>query len=248
MVPQSSKYRSALGEEALMSQLPDAAPIYEELGLSCEQFVELLVRPTVRKAQDGVWEVDVVLTSVAEAFETLVPLPLSHLEFDEDLVAYVEDEVEGLPKNEPLRIVVLLPEQGIETNAGDEAVLRVMMHAYLKARLRRRRAAEHEALRSVVVACFWGFLFMLGCQVVRWLANFPEYPTLTSTISEGMLVLGWVALWNPYDRLLFSWWPAVKQRRLVERIARADFVVRPSPYGWLNSRGFSSKSPKREAR
>ena len=85
-------------------------------------------------------------------------------------------------------------------------------------------------ISTIIIGSLWGFVFMLGCQIVRWLANFPDHPTITSTISEGMLVLGWVALWNPYDRLLFSWWPAVKQSRLVRRIAQAQVVFKPSPF------------------
>ena len=46
---------------------------------------------------------------------------------------------------------------------------------------------------------------------------------------EGLLVLGWVALWNPYDRFLFGWLPAVKRRRLVERLLSIEVVVRPMP-------------------
>ena len=45
-----------------------------------------------------------------------------------------------------------------------------------------------------------------------------------------MLVLGWVALWNPYDRLLFAWWPALKKRRLVERLAGATLELRVLPF------------------
>lgn len=105
-----------------------------------------------------------------------------------DLVSYVEEEATVVPKGEPLRLVVCLPEEALA--ATDEAVLRAVMRAYFRERLRRRRNEEHEALRSVGAACFLGFVFMLGCQIVRWLANFPDHPTIASTISEGMLVLG----------------------------------------------------------
>lgn len=208
--------------------LPEDAPIYRDLGVTREDLAAFLTHQRALRAEDGVWEIKIILTNLSNAVETLVPVPLSNLQFDTDLVAYVEEEVCTIPKKDPFRLVVYFPME--KASPADEAVLRAIMHAYLTERIRKRRAEERAALRSVVGACFWGFVFMMGCQIVRLLTNFPEYPTITSTLSEGLLVLGWVALWNPYDRLIFSWWPAVKQRRLVERIAQAKFVFKASPY------------------
>lgn len=208
--------------------LPEDAPVYRTVGLSRDEVAELLTGRHVRRAEDGVWEVPIVLKSLRDAVETMVPVPLSHVNLNADLVGYVEEEAAEIPKKDPIRLVVLLPEA--ERAAADDGVLRALMRAYFRERLRRFRAEERQALRSVGAATFWGFVFMLGCQVVRWLANFPEHPTITSTISEGMLVLGWVALWNPYDRLLFTWWPALKKRRLVERLAGATLELRVLPF------------------
>lgn len=210
-------------------ELPDEAPIYKALGMTKSDLSAFLVRQRARRAPDGVWEIKVVLSNLSDAIETFVPLPLADVQFDTDLVAYVEEQVESIPKKDPFRLTVCLPVDRIDP--ADETVLRTILQVYLAERIRKRRAQEREALRSVTSACFWGFVFMLGCQVVRLLANFPQYPTLTSTLSEGLLVLGWVALWNPYDRQLFSWWPALKQRRLVERIAQAQFDFKAGSYG-----------------
>lgn len=213
-------------------ELPDEAPIYEALGIGKDDLAAYLKHQRARRASDGVWEIKIILSSLSGAIETLVPLPLSNLQFDADLVSYVEEQVTSIPKHDSLRLVIYFPLE--KTSSADEVVLGTIMNVYLKERIRKHKAEERAALRSVIGACFWGFLFMLGCQIVRWLANFPDYPTITSTLSEGLLVLGWVALWNPYDRLLFSWWPAVKQRRLVERISRAQFVFKASPYAHID--------------
>ena len=220
-------------------ELPDEAPIYKELGVTKADLAAFLTHQRAYRAEDGVWEIKIILSSLSNAVETLVPVPLSNMQFDTDLVAYVEEQVESIPKKDSLRLLIYFPVQ--KTSPEDEAVLGTIMRVYLKERIRKRRAEERAALRSVLGSCFWGFIFMLGCQIVRWLANFPQYPTISSTLSEGLLVLGWVALWNPYDRLLFSWWPAVKQLRLVERIAQASFVFRASPYGHFDF-GRSSRS------
>jgi hypothetical protein len=48
-----------------------------------------------------------------------------------------------------------------------------------------------------------------------------------SFVSEGLIILGWVANWRPIEIFLYDWWPLVQQRRLNERIAAAPVEVRP---------------------
>ncbi len=184
------------------------------------------VRPV--EAPDGVWEFELYLRNYSDAFETMVPLPLPYRNIDPDIVAYVEEQMGEIPAKSPARLVLRLPPEEIQP--GDEETVRTLLSVYFAQRGRRFIKEEREALRSVFVSLFWGFVFMLFCQVVRWLADFPDHPTITQTISEGMLVLGWVALWNPYDRFLFTWWPAVRRRRLVNRIESLEVVLRPSSF------------------
>ena len=110
---------------------------------------------------------------------------------------------------------------------GLESRLNAYLGLYRRLRIDKVKRLERRALNDVLKALLWGVVFMLCCQIVRYFADFPSLPTVTSTISEGMLVLGWVALWNPYDRLLFAWSPEVRRRRLLERIASFPLVLRP---------------------
>ena len=108
--------------------LPEDAPVYRAVGLSRDEVAELLTGRHVRRAEDGVWEVPIVLKSLRDAVETMVPVPLSHVNLNADLVGYVEEEAAEIPKKDPIRLVVLLPEA--ERAAADDGVLRALMRAY----------------------------------------------------------------------------------------------------------------------
>ena len=137
----------------------------------------------------------------------------------------IEDAAGDLPKRAAARIVVYLPIGKIAP--GLESRLNAYLGLFRRLRIDKVKRLERRALNDVLKALLWGVVFMLCCQIVRYFADFPSLPTVTSTISEGMLVLGWVALWNPYDRLLFAWRPEVRRRRLLERIASFPLVLRP---------------------
>lgn len=112
---------------------------------------------------------------------------------------------------------------------GFEQNLNKVLNIYGSVRLVKLKREEKRAMGASLSALAWGFAFMLVCQIIGVLADFPEHPTLTNTISEGFLVLGWVALWKPFETLLFDWRPSMERRKLHERLAAMPVVLRPLP-------------------
>jgi hypothetical protein len=43
---------------------------------------------------------------------------------------------------------------------------------------------------------------------------------------EGLIILGWIALWRPAEMLAYEWIPLVRKRRLYERLAGVRVAVR----------------------
>lgn len=72
-----------------------------------------------------------------------------------------------------------------------------------------------------------GVLFMLVCMLISALAREASslHEILSSLISEGFVIAGWVALWHPTELLLYEWWPISRDRRLYELISKMDIKV-----------------------
>jgi hypothetical protein len=45
-------------------------------------------------------------------------------------------------------------------------------------------------------------------------------------LQEGLLIIGWVALWHPLEIFLYSWWPILGRQRLCRKIAMIPVEVR----------------------
>jgi hypothetical protein len=56
----------------------------------------------------------------------------------------------------------------------------------------------------------------------RWLAAVGSHGVL----AEGLLIIGWVALWRPVEIFLYDWWPILRQQRRFEAIARMPINVK----------------------
>ena len=82
-----------------------------------------------------------------------------------------------------------------------------------------RAWAAHRNLRkllrmgAVTFAIGIGFLFL--CLSLReFIPTGPGDPVL-STISEGWVVVGWVAMWRPLEICLYDWWPIWREQKFM---------------------------------
>lgn len=71
-----------------------------------------------------------------------------------------------------------------------------------------------------------GLVFLVACIALRraLIAN----PLLVdqSILDEGLLILGWVAMWRPIEVLLYDWWPLTRRRAVLRRLAVIPVEVR----------------------
>ncbi len=89
---------------------------------------------------------------------------------------------------------------------------------------RRIREIFNEGRRALRV----GIVFLLVCVGLSALFDsFLGHETvLGSTLSEGLMIAGWVGLWHPCELLLYSWWPHRQDIRLYKKIRTMEIVVR----------------------
>ena len=70
-------------------------------------------------------------------------------------------------------------------------------------------------------------MFVLSITARGLLLRFIS--ALPQTIDEGLIILGWIALWRPTEMLAYEWVPLVRKRRLYERLAGVHVAVRSVP-------------------
>src|SRR5690606_23821292 len=97
---------------------------------------------------------------------------------------------------------------------------------YFEYRAQQARADLHRLLWRGLASLVIGLAFLFACLWLRRsLAAVGNYGVLP----EGLLIIGWVALWRPVEIFLYDWWPIRRQQRRFEAIARMPVEVRQTP-------------------
>jgi hypothetical protein len=166
--------------------------------------------------------IEIKLRDVRQLFNTLDPSPFHEKDLDaaaEDYLVSATRELGGRPS----KLLIHVP---APTAAEDASALRSAIQNYFAYRARHTSQQLRLLLRRGLISFGIGLLFLFACLSIRqWIAGESGGAGI---LSEGLLILGWVAMWRPVETYLYDWWPELGKRLLFDRIARMPIEVRSS--------------------
>jgi hypothetical protein len=174
--------------------------------------------------EPAVAAIEIRLSRLQQLFNSLDPSPFHEKDLDADAEEYIVGWVDEFPLPQPLKLVVHLPAD--QHALAESANLQDAIHNYFSYRVgeseRRRRALLREGRISFVI----GLVFLFACVSLRHFALALWPGTATQILAEGLLILGWVAMWRPLQIFLYEWWPLRHHGRVYAKLAAMPVEVR----------------------
>lgn len=180
-------------------------------------------RPAYRREDDHTL-VEIRLNDVRQLFHTLDPAPFHEKDLDENAAAYLLEACDEAGSRRPLRLIVHLPASDLEHESA--RTLAQSVNNYFAYRERQLRKDLLKLLRYGAISLFIGLLFLVACLALR--RELMTHPLVIdkAIVDEGLLILGWVAMWRPIEILLYDWWPLARRQKLLHRLATIPVEVR----------------------
>ena len=168
--------------------------------------------------------IEIQVEKISQLFDSLDPSPFSR----RDLAARAEDYIVGwareLPSRQPVEIVVHLPAS--EANSLAAGQLGVAFHNYFLDRAEHAGLELKDLLRIGRLSLLIGMAVLAGSLLVGVALQKLFEGVFGQYWIEGLIILGWVALWRPMEIFLYEWWPILRERNLYRHLATAEVVVR----------------------
>jgi hypothetical protein len=185
--------------------------------------IDVSVKPRYRLEGDR-FCIDVQLKSSRQLFDGRDPAPFRERDLDEDAVEYIAGAVHELLPSTRMKFVFWISEEPEPRLPAQEIVHAVRSHFDHEREQLDRQLRQH--LRR-------GQLFLLvGLSVLVVFLSLAELTVVIPAVHvrqilrEGLVIIGWVAMWRPLEVLLYDWWPLVQQRRLASRMVDVPVSVR----------------------
>ena len=94
-----------------------------------------------------------------------------------------------------------------------------------------RETHERRRLRLLFrdgrIALVTGLAFLFSCVLLRQLAFSFGTGAVSEILGEGLLIIGWVAMWRPLEIFLYEWVPLRRRCRFLAKLARMPVIVQP---------------------
>lgn len=170
-------------------------------------------------------KIEVNLTRLAQLFNSLDPSPFRERDLDRDAEDYIIGSAEESPRQRPLRLIIHLPADQLPQPGGPD--LGEAIHNYFAYRETSERRRLRLLFRDGRIAMATGLGFLLCCVLLRELAfSFGRGP-ISDIFGEGMLIIGWVAMWRPLEIFLYEWVPIRRRCRILAKLSKMPVTVRP---------------------
>lgn len=162
--------------------------------------------------------IDIRIQRITQLYESLDPSPLYEKTLSHAVANYIVDCAGEHGPDEPLRLMVHI---SMPIRAYEIEITRAI-HTHFQAQhaqcIRRYRRRMRQGMRFLLTG-----LTVLGTTLlVRALLVNPGNSKILVAINEGLLIVGWVAMWRPIEVLLFERVENHQNMALFDRLSRVD--------------------------
>ena len=177
--------------------------------------------------REGGWHlIELTLEQPAQLFNSLDPAPFRQRDLDPDAAEYIVDAVRELHGHGAIKLVVHLPDISDQRVHGH--VAEAVAH-YFRYQEQATRLKVRNTLRLGRASLAVGLLFLAACVAGAQLI-FTHDNVLSDLLHEGLLIVGWVAMWRPIQIYLHDWWPVRRRGQALKKLSEMPVeVVRRTP-------------------
>jgi len=170
-------------------------------------------------------KIEVSISRLSQLFNSLDPSPFRERDLDPEAEDYIIGSAEEIARQRPLSLVIHLPADQLPQSGAPD--LGEAIHHYFAYREEHERRRLRLLLRDGRIALVTGLAFLFACVLLRELALSygHAHGTAADILGEGLLIIGWVAMWRPLEIFLYEWVPLRRRCLVLAKLSTMPVVV-----------------------
>jgi hypothetical protein len=172
--------------------------------------------------------IELRLRELAQLFNSMDPSPFIDRDLDQDAEEFILGWARELPAGREFELVVHL---AVVPPADRAAGAEDAVQRYFASRGEMKGRELRQLLRRGRISLLAGLLFLSVCYLLGlMIGRLDLLGAFTAVGTEGLSIVGWVAMWRPLEIYLYDWWPLREEQVLFRRLARMSVrLVLPPP-------------------
>ena len=170
-------------------------------------------------------KIEISLNRLSQLFNSLDPSPFHERDLDQDAEDYILGSAEEIWHHRPLRLVIHLPADQVPE--PDALSLADAVHNFFGYREAHERRQLRLLFREGRIALAIGLAFLFCCVALREVIFSFEHNAASDIFGEGLLIIGWVAMWRPLEIFLYEWVPLRRRSQILGTLAKISVTIQP---------------------
>ena len=167
--------------------------------------------------------IEVKVQTLQQIFNSMDPSPFHERDLDREAEEFIVSWAQEHSSRKPYKLIVHLGQAIDRPDAG--RILSESIRNYFSYRAEMNRRELKQLLRYGWISLVIATLFLGLCVTVA--ASFdPELGVFFRILREGLIILGWVAMWRPLDVYLYRWWPVHRLGRIYQGLSQMPVEIR----------------------
>lgn len=170
--------------------------------------------------------IEMHLRELNQLFDSLDHSPFHDKDLDRNAEEYIVESMRDLHSRSACTLVIHLENRA--NIPEEEAVVEKAVRIHFSRRSQSERRKLRQLLRRGFVSLCIGLTFLIGFYfLVQSVSGWVKSNPLGIPLREGLIIIGWVAMWKPLEIFLYDWWPILGERRLYDRLSRISVHILP---------------------
>jgi hypothetical protein len=166
--------------------------------------------------------INISIKSSDDIFQSFGIIPFGESMLNREFECYIFNMIKKYSVRKKLKLVFQIPlgEKNLDLLQGT-------IHTHFKYKAKESDMLLKLQFKNWVINMIIGILFLVLCLILVGILEVFSYISLIKIMKESLLIIGWVALWEPLTFILFGWRAAKREKLYYEKLSNIPvFIVK----------------------
>jgi hypothetical protein len=178
---------------------------------------------------DSVKHIDIKIKKPSQLFNSFDPSPFIEKDLDDDAIEFIMSYIREFGLGVDSNIRIHFPHH--MKNKFSEKDVKKAIHRFFSYKKDIAQKNVHVQIIEGQKSLGVGILFLISCLFIREFFFSHNMTVAGIIIREGLMIGGWVGMWNPISNILYDWWPMYREKKVYEKISemKIEFIYGKKP-------------------
>lgn len=167
--------------------------------------------------------INIRIGKYSQLFNSLDASPFFEKDLDENAVDYIVSWAREYKIKRKIKLLINIPKTKKNIRMQGEVKNSISHYFQYQADLQQKKIKQK--VKEGLTILFTGLLFLTLCLLVGEFIIGIKDDFFSSVLAEGLVIMGWVAMWKPISDILYEWLPIKRQKDIYQKLANSEVEI-----------------------